>query len=85
MQYSLFKSLTQEVEDLKNKSSKRRVFVPVAYAGGTIPPDDLTDADAIMNWLDERGLITVEWHKIKDMMQNAVTLDAASKRGDDID
>ena len=85
MKYSLFKSLLQEVKDLNSRSSRRRIFVPVAYAGGTQPPDDLTDADAIMNWLDERGLITVEWHKIKNMMQNAVTLDAASKRGDDID
>ena len=75
----------QEVEDLKNRSTKRRVFVPVAYAGGSKPPDDLTDADGIMSWLDERGVISSEWHQIKEMMDNATNLEVASKRGDDDD
>jgi hypothetical protein len=83
LQYTLFKSLAQEVEDLKNRSTKKRVFVPVAYAGGSKPPDDLTDADGIMNWLDERGVIASEWHKVKEMMDNATNLEVASKRGDD--
>lgn len=83
--YALFKSLSQEVEDLKNRSTKRRVFVPVAFAGGAKPPDDLSDADGIMNWLDERGVISSEWHKIKEMMDNATNLEVASKRGDDVD
>lgn len=60
-------------------------FVPVAYAGGTKPPEDLTDADAIMNWLDERGVIATEWHKVKQVMEDALNLEAASKRGDDDD
>ena len=59
------------------------MYVPVAYAGGAKPPDDLSDADGIMNWLDERGLITVEWQKIKDMMESARHLELASKCGDD--
>ncbi|KAI0818744.1 hypothetical protein BC629DRAFT_1463896 [Irpex lacteus] len=84
-EYALFKSLSQEVEDLKNRSTKRRVFVPVAFAGGAKPPDDLSDADGIMNWLDERGVISSEWHKIKEMMDNATNLEVASKRGDDVD
>ena len=84
-QYSVFKSLNQEVEGLRNRSSKQRVYVPVAYAGGTKPPDDLSDADGIMNWLDERGLISTEWQKIKEMMESAHNLEVASKRGEDDD
>lgn len=84
-QYALFKCLAQEIDDLQNKSSKRRVFVPVAYAGGAMPPDDLTDGDAVMNWLDERGLISSEWHKIKDMMESATNLEAGYKGGDAYD
>lgn len=61
------------------------MYVPVAYANGTKPPDDLSDADGIMAWLDERGLITVEWQKIKEMMESARHLEIASKRGDDDD
>jgi len=84
-EYALFRSLNQEVEDLRNRSSRRRVYVPVAYAGGTKPPDDLSDADGIMNWLDERGLISTEWQKIKEMMESAHNLEVASKRGEDDD
>lgn len=47
------------------------------------PPEDLTDADGIMNWLDERGLVGAEWQKIKEMMNSATNLEMASKRGVD--
>ena len=57
----------------------------MAYAGAAKPPDDLTDGDGIMNWLDERGLITAEWQKIKEMMESARNLEVASKRGEDDD
>lgn len=83
--YALFKSLSQEVEDLRNRSTKTRVYVPVAHAGGAKPPDDLTDGDGIMTWLDERGLITAEWQRIKEMMESARNLEVASKRGEDDD
>lgn len=82
VQYSLYKSLSQEVHDLSNRSAKRRMFVPVAYAGGLKPPEDLKDADGIMNWLDERGVIETEWLRIKQIMESTTNLD---KRGDDDD
>ncbi|GJE90811.1 hypothetical protein PsYK624_069550 [Phanerochaete sordida] len=84
-EYHLFEALNQEVQDLRNRTGKRRVFVPVAYAGGAKPPDDLSDGDGIMAWLDERGMIGNEWQKIKDMMENARHLEVASKRGEDDD
>ena len=61
------------------------MYVPVAYAGGAKPPDDLSDADGIMAWLDERGMIATEWQRIKDMMESARGLEVASKRGEDDD
>ena len=73
------------MDELRSRSGRKRVFVRVAYAGGLKPPDDLTDADAIMNWLDERGIISNEWREIKDMMENATGLETASKRGDNDD
>ena len=84
-QYNVFKALSAEVEDLQNRQQGARVFVRVAYADGLKPPDDLTDADAIMNWLDERGVIAAEWHNIKEMMESAQHLEVATKRGDDDD
>lgn len=75
----------QEVDDLKQREGSSRVFVRVAFAGGKKPPDDLTDADGIMSWLDERGIIATEWQRIKEMMDNAEHLEIAAKRGDDAD
>ena len=64
---------------MRNKRGDR-VFVRVAYAGGIKPPNDLTNADDIMNWLDERGIIAQEWQLVKQMMDDAQNLDGA---GDD--
>ena len=54
----------------------------IAYAGGKKPPEDLSDADGIMSWLDERGIIAAEWQKINHMMESANNLEIAAKRGD---
>ncbi len=61
------------------------MFVRVAYAGGVKPPNDLSDADGIMTWLDERGIIAMEYQKINHMMESATHLEVASKRGDQDD
>ena len=71
------------MDDLRNKPQGGRTFVRVAYMGGKKPPDDLTDADAITNWLDERGIIEQEWLNIKQMMQDAQTLDSGGKDDED--
>lgn len=57
----------------------------MGYAGGAEPPDDLDDADGIMNWLDERGVVAMEWQAIKVMMEGAENLEIARNRGDDDD
>lgn len=39
-----------------------------------------------MDWLDERGVISMEWHKIKQLMQRATQLEAgAGKKEEEID
>lgn len=81
-QYNLFKSIRQEVDDL-HAADQSRGFLRVAYSGGKQPPDDLTDADAICEWLDERKMVDIEWQRVKDMMESARHLEIASKKGDD--
>lgn len=85
-QYALFQVLSQEVDSLRDKQSgKPRMFVRVAYAGGVKPPSDVSDADGIMAWLDQRGIIASEYQKINHMMESATHLEVASKRGDQDD
>jgi len=75
-EYTLYTNLSREVEELRSNGSG---FIKVAYAGGIEPPRDGNDADKIMDWLDQRGIISMEWQTLKDMMNRARGLDA---RGD---
>lgn len=64
------------------KSKKGKKFYKIAYAGGRKPPEDLTDADALCEWLDERQIIDFEWKKVKAMMESARHLELDAKKGD---
>lgn len=81
-QYSLFKCIRQEVDDL-HASRQSGGFFRISYSGTKKPPEDLDDADAIYEWLDERKVLDMEWQKIKDMMESARHLEMASKKADD--
>ncbi|KAH8117556.1 hypothetical protein DFH11DRAFT_1575762 [Phellopilus nigrolimitatus] len=81
-EYELFRELSHEVDEL---SDTGRGFVKVAYAGGVAPPDDVSDADQIMDWLDTRGIIGMEWQKVKNLMSRATNLDADLKKGKEDD
>ncbi|KAH9856974.1 hypothetical protein C2E23DRAFT_881467 [Lenzites betulinus] len=83
-EYHLFHALREEVEGLK-ANAEGRSFVRVAYAAGKQPPKDLSDADAIMDWLDERQVINLQWHEIKTMMDDARHLEVRGGRGGDMD
>ncbi|KAH9842621.1 uncharacterized protein C8Q71DRAFT_853161 [Rhodofomes roseus] len=83
-EYALFKVLHQEVDELRNGAGSRG-FVRVAFARGVEPPDDLSDADGIMDWLDQRGVINIEWQKLKEMMESARNLEMKAKKGADDD
>nr|VWO98706.1 Nucleoside diphosphate kinase (NDK) (NDP kinase) (EC (Nucleoside-2-P kinase) [Ganoderma boninense] len=83
-EYHLFHALRDEVESLK-PGQEDRSFVRVAYAKGKQPPADLSDADAIMDWLDERQVINIQWQEIKTMMEDARHLEVKGAKGDDLD
>ncbi|KAJ8489704.1 hypothetical protein ONZ51_g2761 [Trametes cubensis] len=83
-EYHLFHALKDEIEGLK-ANREGRSFVRVAYAAGKQPPEDLTDADAIMDWLDERQVINIQWHEIKTMMDSARHLEVRGGRGGGLD
>ncbi|KAF9815309.1 hypothetical protein IEO21_04672 [Rhodonia placenta] len=83
-EYALFERLQREIDELKI-SGGTRGFVRVAFAGGVQPPDDLSDADGIMDWLDQRGIINMEWQRLKEMMASARNLEMRSKKGEDVE
>jgi hypothetical protein len=76
--------LSEEIDVLRNNKTGYG-FVRVARAGGVRPPDDLSNADGIMAWLDDRKIIEIEWQKINDMMESARHLEMAAKRGENVD
>ncbi|KAF6765226.1 hypothetical protein DFP72DRAFT_870470, partial [Ephemerocybe angulata] len=62
-EYGLFKSIDSELEGLRAMQTKKKgkkQFYRVAYAGGKQPPEDLTDADELVEWMDERKIIERE-------------------------
>ncbi|KAF8894643.1 hypothetical protein BD779DRAFT_1502200 [Infundibulicybe gibba] len=83
-EYSLFRCIQREVDALHAEKLEDGFF-RIAFSGGKNPPEDLSDADGICDWLDERKIIDMEWKKVKDMMESARNLEMAAKRGRDVD
>lgn len=81
MQNTLFKSILQEVDDL-HAAKQSKGFIRVAYEGRRRPPKDLSDADGICEWLDERKLIDMGWQRIKDIMESARHLEMVPGKED---
>jgi len=75
IQYHLFDAIRSEIDDLRAVKVERS-YVRVAFAGGKQPPSDLTDADGICEWLDERGIIDREWHRMKTIIDSAHRLES---------
>ncbi|KAF8495624.1 hypothetical protein JB92DRAFT_2747549 [Gautieria morchelliformis] len=88
-EFILYHALRQEVDHLREattqlrigKKDGKRVFVPAT--NGPAPPGDLDDADGMMDWLDGRGVINVQWTKVKEMMERAHKLEAKGRGGDE--
>jgi len=80
-EHSLFQSIVRELEELDHSSSNGG-FHRIAYPGGRDPPKDLQDADGLCDWLDERKVIEMEWHKMKEMMESARHLEMNAKNTD---
>ncbi|KAG1715708.1 hypothetical protein ID866_1471 [Astraeus odoratus] len=71
LQYSLYNALQFEVTAANAVNKK---FVKVAFVGGALPPRDAQDADKLMDWLDQRGIIDMEWQKVRRMMEETKNL-----------
>jgi len=69
--------LSREVRELR--STGKTGFVKVAFARGVQPPEDVTDGDGIMDWLDERGIIGMAWTEVKEMMERARKLESMGR------
>ncbi|KAF8447936.1 hypothetical protein L210DRAFT_3391177 [Boletus edulis BED1] len=69
-EHSLYKSLEREIVMAQDDTHR---FVKVAY--GIKPPRDLHNADKVMEWLDERRIIDMEWQKVRKMMDSARNLE----------
>ena len=52
-------------------------------AADVVPPDDISDADQVMEWLDGLNIISEEWLKVKKLMSDATNLEADARRGID--
>jgi len=78
-EYALFMRLEQEVQHLQNPDSfELGNFVRVNWGPSEIP-EDVHDPDQIMDWLDRRGVIADEYFKLKTVMEQAQTLNAAGQ------
>ncbi|EGO21468.1 hypothetical protein SERLADRAFT_440729 [Serpula lacrymans var. lacrymans S7.9] len=80
-EYRLYKLLLQEIDEVRAQREGSRAFVKVAFAGGKQPPKNLKDADAVMDWLDQRGVVEMGWQMMRKMMESAQKLDSAAKKG----
>jgi len=80
-EWKLFGVLSREVRELR--STGKRGFVKVAFARGIGAPKDLEDADGITDWLDQRGIITMAWTEMKQMMERARRLESMGKKEED--
>jgi len=72
--------LALEIKEIANAYGKKKKFVRISRPGGVEPPDDLTDADGILEWLDDRKVIEDEWKRIKDLMSDASNLDVDARK-----
>jgi len=75
IQYHLFDAICSEIDDLRAVKVEHG-YVRVAFSGGKQPPSDLTDADGIYEWLDERGIIGREWHGMRTIIDSAHRLES---------
>ncbi|KAG1753462.1 hypothetical protein EDB19DRAFT_831191 [Suillus lakei] len=81
-EYRLYRSLLREIDEVLDDN---RGFVRIAFAGGAKPPKDMRDADKVMDWLDQRGLVEFEWQRVRELMEKARNLEMRAKKGGDQD
>ena len=85
IQYHLYRTLSEEVDLAQQPHRGHRLYDRLAYAKDLPPPADTSNPDDVMEWLDQRGTVSAEWHKLRELLERASNLDAlAGKREEDI-
>ncbi|KAG8896036.1 hypothetical protein FRB99_000215 [Tulasnella sp. 403] len=86
-QYLVYQSLKQEVDYLQapDSAGPGRAFLRITWGSNVERPTDIRDGDQVMRWLDERGIISAEWKKIKKLMERAHQLEDRGGGPDDLD
>ena len=80
----MYRILSEEV-DLARRPRKKRPHNLLGYGKSLPPPEDTSDPDEVMEWLDQRGTVSAEWQKLRELLERANNLDtAAGKREEDI-
>jgi hypothetical protein len=76
--------LSEEV-DLARQPRKKRSRNLLGFGKSLPPPEDTSNPDEIMEWLDQRGTVSAEWQKLHELLEHASNLDVSSgKKEEDI-
>jgi len=82
--YHLYRTLSEEV-DLVRQPRRKRPYNRLAYAKNLPPPEDASNPDDIVEWLDRRGIVSAEWEKLRELLDRASNLDtSAGKKEEDV-
>ncbi|ETW85886.1 hypothetical protein HETIRDRAFT_309140 [Heterobasidion irregulare TC 32-1] len=72
-EYHLFQALLREVDHLRISNGKHG-FTRVARSNMK-PPSDLSNPDSILDWLEGTNVISMEWQRLKELMESARKLE----------
>ncbi|KLO18785.1 hypothetical protein SCHPADRAFT_865968 [Schizopora paradoxa] len=80
-EHSVYTTMSTEVTELQERGNEGNFF-QMGTSARIEPPNDATDADEIIDWLDKRGVIDYEWARIKKLEAQASNIDVDAKKGD---
>jgi hypothetical protein len=52
----------------------------LGYAKNLPPPNDTSNPDEVMDWLDRRGTVSTEWQNFRELLERATGLDASARK-----
>jgi len=76
--YHLYRTLSDEIDLAQHR--RKRPYDTLGYAKNLPPPEDTSNPDEVMEWLDRRGTVSAEWQKLRELLERASILDASAGR-----
>src|SRR5882757_9850341 len=73
-QYHLYQTLSEEI-DLAQQPRRKRHYNTLSYAKNLPPPEDASNPDKVVEWLDRRGVVSAEWQKLRELLEHASNFD----------